>query len=298
MTNLNSLPKDIYNLLDTGYEDPSNKAFDDFGRSMADLLKRRLSQDEINRPGDKLRMSNFGSPCDRKLWYTVNEPGKKEKLNPVVRFKFLYGDIIEELVLHLAKLSGHDVKGQQDELEIEGVKGHRDAIIDGVLVDVKSANSRSFDKFKNHKLEDDDPFGYIHQLGLYLEASKDDPDLAVKGEAAFVAVDKELGHIVVDKYRKPPVDYHKEVREKKELLAREEPPKRRFPAEADGKSGNYKLGTQCSYCDFKKHCWRDSNDGQGVRTFLYSGGPRFLVKVARPPNDGVVEITEGKNGIS
>jgi hypothetical protein len=42
--------------------------------------------------------------------------------------------------------------------------GHQDAIIDGVLVDCKSASGVGFDKFKYNKLAEDDPFGYVAQL--------------------------------------------------------------------------------------------------------------------------------------
>ena len=62
----------------------------------------------------------------------------------------MFGDILEELLLFLAKEAGHTVTGQQDTLSISGVNGHRDAIIDGRLVDVKSASSYSFRKFKNN----------------------------------------------------------------------------------------------------------------------------------------------------
>lgn len=283
MKNINTLVEDIYGLFKEGV-DLNDQLLSEFSSNISNLLKTRLSKKEIERKGDTLRMSNFGTNCDRKLWYTVNEPDTAEELSPVTRFKFLYGDLIEELVLFLTKAAGHQVDGQQDEMNLHGVKGHRDAVIDGVLVDVKSANSRGFEKFAKHRVESDDPFGYLHQLGMYLEASKDDPKVLVKGEAAFLAVDKELGKLVVDKYRKPKVNYEQEVKDKRAIIQQPEPPKRHYLAEPDGQSGNYKLNTQCAYCQFKHHCWADSNGGQGIRTFIYSTGPRFLVKVARQPD--------------
>jgi hypothetical protein len=39
-----------------------------------------------------------------------------------------------------------------------------------------------------------------------------------------------------------------------------------------------KLGTGCSYCAFKKHCW------PGLRGFAYSGGPRYLTNVVKTPD--------------
>ena len=96
-------------------------------------------------------------------------------------------------------------------------------------------------------------------------------------EAAFLAIDKQLGKICLDKHPKSSVDYKSKVAETKEMLASSSPPDRPYVAEPDGKSGNMKLGVACSYCSFKKTCWPE------MRTFLYSNGPRFLTVVQRTP---------------
>lgn len=276
MKTIESLVPDIYSLVDKGVkidEEGLHKAV----HSLANILRYRLGEDR-EKSRSTLRMSNIGSECDRKLWYQVNTPEKIEKLPPNVRIKFLYGDIIEWLMLYLAELAGHKVEGQQDEISIEGVLGHRDAIIDGVLVDVKSANSRGFDKFKYHKLESDDPFGYLYQLSLYLHGSREDGRVSVKKEGAFLAVDKELGHVVLDKYRKLDIDYEKFIQSKKDIVAGSVPPRRRYLPVAHNKSGNLQLDTQCRYCGFKQECWPE------LRTFLYASGPAYLVKVVKEPD--------------
>ena len=51
-----------------------------------------------------------------------------------------------------------------------------------------------------------------------------------------------------------------------------------YSAELEGKSGNEKLGFECSYCPYKAECW------PGVRGFAYSYGPVFLTKVVRTPS--------------
>lgn len=280
MKSITTLPRDIYNLLEKG-DDVSDEALDKFASNVRELMKRRLSKDK-SREGT-LRMSNIGTPCDRKLWYTVNQPESAEPLDGKTLHKFLYGDLVEEMELFLAEASGHTVTGRQERMEVNGVVGHRDAVIDGVVVDVKSASSRGMEKFKKHTLENDDPFGYLDQLGLYLEASRDDPSVVVKGEAAFIAIDKEMGEIVVDKYKRRDIDYHELIQEKKDMVASELPPNRRYFPVPDGTSGNYKIGVECSYCPFKKTCW------PGLRTFLYSNGPRFLTQVKRTPD--VQEVT-------
>lgn len=218
-------------------------------------------------------MSNLGTKCLRKLWYTVNQSEKAEPLRPEARLKFLYGDIIETLILWLAKLAGHEVKGEQDELEINGVKGHRDAVVDGITVDVKSASSYSFRKFESGLKSSEDAFGYLDQLGAYEYAGEKGTD------SAFIAVDKTLGHITVDKHKDlGKKDYAKFVRERQAIVGQPNPPERGYFDEPDGKSGNRKLGMECSYCPFKSECW------PGLRTFIYSNGPRYLTKVIREPD--------------
>lgn len=223
-------------------------------------------------------MSNIGKPCPRQLWYEINTPEKAKQLRPEEYLKFLYGHILEELLLFLVELSGHKVEGRQDEQEIEGVKGHRDVVIDGVLVDVKSASSYSFKKFKEGRLKEDDAFGYITQLQSYLYSSQNDPKVIDKNRAAFLVIDKSLGHICLDFHEKSSFDWPKFFRERKELIQQKNPPERGFKPIPEGKSGNLKLNVNCSYCAFKDSCWPEK------RTFLYYNGPVDLVKIVRQPN--------------
>ncbi len=273
---IETLVDDIYDVLDKGLpEDYPADKIEAFGNSLASMLAQRLA-DRSGKPG--LRMSNIGTPCNRKLYYAVNNSEDAEPLTPQTRLKFLYGDIIESLILFLAEASGHTVEGTQDTQEIEGIKGHRDAVIDGEVVDVKSASSYSFQKFKEHRLAEDDPFGYIDQIQSYVEAAKNDPIVLNKDRGHFIVVDKVLGHICLDTHQKSKFPIEKKYQYKKEMVARDEPPARGFDPEPDGKSGNKKLPMICSYCDFKKKCHPN------LRTFLYSRGPVFLTEVKKEPN--------------
>ena len=96
------------------------------------------------KPRGYLSFSSIGSPCKRKLWYKINEPGIARPLSPADLLKFFYGDMIEELILTIAESSGHTVTGQQDRMRINDLAGHRDAVIDGMTIDVKSASPYSF----------------------------------------------------------------------------------------------------------------------------------------------------------
>lgn len=270
-----NLVADIYGLLDGKAKISPERI-----KVLADRLAQTIG-DNLN-DGNKqhyLRISNFGTECERKLWYYINTPEDAEPLEPHARFKFLIGHILEDLGLFLTEETGRKVTKRQHEVELHGVKGHIDALVDGVLFDVKSTSVRQFDKFKLHQLEKDDPFAYKAQLNMYMEALKEDPDLSVKGEYAFLAINKELGHMVVDRYRtQKDKDWEQEVSDKRAVLARASPPGRAYTDVPDGASGNRQLPVACRYCPYKQTCW------PGLRTFVYSNGPRYLTTVAREPN--------------
>ena len=268
---IETLVADIYDLFRRDDWNPDPDLVRDFGLKLGQHIANRASE---SRGQPSLRLSNLGTP-DRKLWFTVNAPEKSEPLPPEARIKFLFGDILEELLLFLAKEAGHDVQGQQDEIEINGVKGHRDAVIDGRVVDCKSASSYSFRKFESNGLRSDDPFGYLNQLGSYLAGS---PDATERDVASFLVIDKTLGKITLDTYPKDDTDYDQLVEHKRSVLALPEPPPEKcYPDEPEGKSGNRKLAVGCSYCPFKHDCW------EGLRTFIYSTGPTFLTEVVKEP---------------
>ena len=283
MKSIKTLVADIENvLLQKGGWDNAAKEY--LLKNIGESADRRLLPTSGASHTRTLRMSNVGTPCTRKLWYYCNLPETTEvTTSPSMSLKYFYGDILESLVLSLAKAAGHEVTGEQDEVTVDGIKGHRDCIIDGMVVDVKSASSQSFKKFRDHQLMTEDPFGYIAQLTGYLTAAQNDPLVTEKNKAAFLAVDKTLGHIVLDVY-----DLRDEVEDYPSKLAKVKAdvnnlsvtPPRGFKDVPDGKSGNMKLDSACSYCDFKHLCW------PGLKQYNYSTGPRFLTVVKREPKVG------------
>ena len=68
-----------------------------------------------------LRMSNVGRPS-RQLWYDIKSNDEQEELAPSVMFRFLYGHVVEELLLFFVDLAGHKVENQQDEVDVLGLK--------------------------------------------------------------------------------------------------------------------------------------------------------------------------------
>lgn len=204
---------------------------------------------------------------------------------PKTLFKFLYGDMIEIAMIFLAKEAGHTVTHEQHTVEVDGVLGHTDCVIDGIPVDVKSASSFSFQKFKEGGFKFDDPFGYVAQLSGYCHALSESGDVE-GGRGAFLVADKVHGDIClaeIDGYDirgNPPLPRIQHLRS---IIKEPTPPPRCYEDIPEGKSGNRKLGVGCSYCAFKDECWKDANNGQGLRKYIYSRGPVWLTNVAREP---------------
>ena len=268
---LDTLVPDMYKLLHGDVDhvpNGDNKSL--FYKNVGRALYRKFGSDFDYEP--RLRMSNIGKPA-RQVWYDINKAPKERMTAPTLN-KFFFGDFIEEWVVLLAREAGHFVQDTQKEVEIDGVKGRMDCKIDGVVVDVKSASSYAFKKFKNNTLAKDDPFGYIDQISGYAQAEG-------QNEAAFLAMDKQNGDIGLLKV--PTRDVRPRIKMLKAALEKDTPPERCYKDVPEGQYGNKVLAMECSYCPFKQHCWADANDGVGLRGFHYSYGPKFFTKVAKEP---------------
>ena len=282
MKTIDTLVSDIYSLFEASVPDMSDdevdKIINKFGDALKVHLKRFIYEEERRR--DTLRLSAIGKP-ERQQWYSAS-PYSKVKENIEIqgkdKIKFLYGYILEELLLTLSSLSGHEVKDEQKEVSVEGVLGHQDAVIDNVLVDCKSSSGRGFDKFKNNYVSSDDPFGYIAQISSYAEANG-------LTEAAFLAINKQTGEICLSKvHSMEMINASDRVKYIKDMVNQSNPPAKCYSDVPDGKSGNRKLAIGCIYCDYKRDCWKDANNGQGLRVFVYAPNPRYLTQVSKMPN--------------
>lgn len=231
-----------------------------------------------------LRLSKMGPICPRHLWYSIHHPELAEDLPPEAIFKFSYGHTIETMAIALAKEAGHEVTGEQDELVVDGIKGHRDCVLDGYIVDVKSCSSRMFEKFVKKTIATDDPFGYLDQLDGYMVGSAEDDLVRVKDTAFIWAIDKTLGKMVLYEHKLRKENILNRINDHKRVVSAVQPPECQCGIIADGKSGNYRLDTKGSYSPYKYVC------KPGLRTFIYSDGPRYLTKVARRPEPHIIEL--------
>lgn len=271
--NIDSLIKDIYRYLES-YTVVTPEQSAELALFLSQVICEKLSA--YRKPA--LSMSCIGHPV-RKLKLELEHPIKPTGKQ---RLRFLYGDILETLLLWLAKQAGHTVESQQDTVEVDGVKGHIDAIVDGVLVDAKSCSPQSYKKFASGTLPSCDPFGYLAQISGYKEYLK-------KERASFLAIDKVSGDLCLytpdAEYELP--DPHKVIENAREAIATKDftklpPCEQPVPA---GKSGNMKLSTGCKYCSFRGKCW------PGLRVFQYKTGPEYFTKVVKEPSDKIKEIT-------
>lgn len=283
---INTLVKDIYSLLQT-----KNWMTPELAQWRAEIDSQRLMAHFNEEQEARLRLSQMGPKCPRELWYSVNAAELAEPLQPWTINKFAYGHMIESYALMLVKASGHSLEGMQDAVTVDGVTGHRDAVVDGCLVDVKSCNSLSFEKFKTRRIAEDDSFGYLDQLDGYSLGGLDDPLIRVKDKSYILAVDQVKGHIhLYEHINRPSIS--ERIKKYKEITSLNKPPACTCQTVEDGKSGNIKLGVKASYSRFKWECFPN------LRCFIYSDGPRYLTKVVREPREDVPEVDKHGNYIS
>jgi hypothetical protein len=275
---IDTLVEDIYSLFTSEKEV-------DISPDNIEILSKEITRsvsfalNESRKKKKTLRLSLIGHP-DRKIWYTINNDKENtgEDLQGSDYIKFLYGNILESLLVFLCRAAGHSVTDQQKELKVEGITGHQDARVDDVLIDFKSASSFSFKKFKDGAIFKDDPFGYIPQLSAYAHANK------VK-DAGFIVIDKSSGEIAYcPVHHMEMINAEERINHLKKMVKSPIIPDRCYDDVPDGKSGNRRLAVGCSFCEYKRECWSSANNGTGLREFKYANGSKFFTQVERTPD--------------
>ena len=276
---LSTLVPDIYQhleLLSDGTPLPiSDKEIDETTEAIRSCLLAWARPEERNRDFT-VRMSNVGKP-DRQLWYEKRDPAGRGSIDAPTQVKFLYGHLLEEIVLMLVRMTEHKVTDEQKEVVVEGITGHMDCKIDGEVVDIKTASRFAFNKFKEGRLAQDDPFGYLGQLAAYEAAEGTE-------NGGFLVLNKESGELcmcVPDDLDKPNIKT--KITNLLSALDLETQPDFCYPVVPDGKKGNMKLSKGCSWCSYKHDCYKDSNDGLGLRAFKYANSMTYLTEVVVLP---------------
>jgi len=280
VNSIHRLIPDIYNIIRRKDGWFTDELAQTLSKEISLRLQKSFNEDKEART---LRISRLGNQCPCALWHSLHTPELAEPMPPWAEVKFAFGHILEALAISLAKASGHEVVGEQDEVCLDGVLGHRDCVIDGCIVDVKSCSSIAFKKFKDKTFSDaTDSFGYLTQLDGYVVASADDPLVSVKDKGYILAIDKTLGHMALYEHTVRPEHILQRIGEYKRIAEANICPNCQCGTREYGKSGNIALDVRASYSPYKYCCFPE------LRTFIYADGPVYLTKVVRKPD--VLEV--------
>jgi hypothetical protein len=275
LTSIHTLVPDILELLKT-----KNWMTPALAKELGDAVAQKIKEQFEREQSPSLRLSKMGPRCNKALWHSIHTPGEAEALPPWAHNKFSLGHFQEAYGLILCKAAGHRVEGEQHECELDGIKGHIDAIVDGCILDFKSCSSRQYLKYKTGsvRLEGNDTFGFLFQLDGYVTACRDSPLVDVKDKGYIFAMHKELGHVCLYEHNTRASSIKQRIAECKSVVAASNPPPCTCETTPHGASGNIALGTRASYDDFKWCCFPN------LRCFLYADKPVYLTKVVRKPD--------------
>ncbi len=96
---LETLPTDIYSLFNPNETHEVNEEYlNEFTEGLKAIIRTRFTKADTDR--GPLRFSALGRP-DRQIWYDAHPNGTKEEMSGQTYYKFLFGDVIEQLLLYL-----------------------------------------------------------------------------------------------------------------------------------------------------------------------------------------------------
>lgn len=285
---LATLVQDIYQVAFDGVPLGANvdEAIVEYATRSGEMMGKKLYSEEriVKDYADKtIRMSELGTFCTRQLilkWYApeLGKPPYTYKPDPTLGVKFGYGNLIEEFVLTLAEACGHKVEDKQRKVSLPPiggwiVQGSIDCVIDGTLVDVKSASKFAFDKYaKEGFTVENDSFGYSFQLNGYKYALEH--ETGQPHATQFLFVEKETGRIQLVAPRHISLsDIDKRVKEVAKAAETYQATKK-LPPTVKTKAHKYgeQLDITCSYCNFKHACFPD------MFTYSDRGRPVHITK--------------------
>lgn len=157
---------------------------------------------------------------------------------------FFAGDMAELAIVQVAKVAGCEITAcglQQESIELEGMRGRPDGVLNGAyLVEVKSMSSFGFKDFERGVLDE----GYRYQCNAGMEALKLD-------KCVVVALNKDAGVLAEMVISKDP-DIVADIKERIGVLSKatkESLPDRPFKPDAKGF-----YPWNCRYCAWYKTC--------------------------------------------
>jgi hypothetical protein len=262
--------EDIDNKSADQFEDLINEFGENCKKALRECLLAKRSEEPF-----RLRMSNLGKPLRQLMLEKLHGRGP---MDAQMKLKMTYGYIWESFMLFLLKAAGLELEEQKNvSLDIPlgdekvSVKGTWDIKINGMLYDIKSASSWSFDyKFTNFEnMEKDDPFGYCGQAFGYSIAEK-------VPFGGWIVCDKSDGRIKVvpipqDNYRDLAKKYYADFKTKVAALFTDNVPMPPCDGEVDEtfrkvKTGNKVLNDSCKFCSHKYLCHPELKYKEAVKS--------------------------------
>lgn len=191
-----------------------------------------------------MRLSSLGK-CMRQQAYRLlgfEENGKE--IDARAKMVFFMGDLTELAIVQLARAAGCNITDfgmNQKTVEIEGIQGHPDGIIDGdTLLEVKSMSSFSFQAFQDQQIDE----GYRYQCNAYMHA------LGLS-QTCIVGLNKDAGVLhewIINKDQTIVDDIIRRIGELR-AVTRDSLPRQPYSPNEKGF-----LPWQCLYCGFWKTC--------------------------------------------
>lgn len=185
-----------------GEAEISEELIEEFGELCKASLRKQFTP---NKREFKIRVSQIGKSLRQQQCELLDcETDEEEPYNTIL--KFLYGDVVEAILVVLLKASGTKIQelSKKVKLPIGGIEieGELDVKINDKIYDIKSASPFSYDnKFSRgfDYVNEVDNFGYVTQLYLYAEAEK-------CGVGGWIVMNKINGEVQVVE---PPIEDNK-----------------------------------------------------------------------------------------
>ena len=274
--------------------------------------------------------AHASTKCYLQSWFKHNQ-FPKEKLSPRTQSVFRIGGIVEVELYAMALFAGAEVTNWQQQMSIVRAGWPTNNFLDFIhkspidgkrrVVDAKTMASFSYERMLKQGV--DDSFGYLGQMSSYIEWCLEN-DLVDCDEGIFLCFKKDTGHIGESVVRMDPllikqanasaqtIQQHTEYKvctaPHEEDITRCEvcrgvplvdvggadsrrPPRPPGYEPVDVK-GRWKLGLQCTYCDYKFSCW--TRPHQRVQIEVTDHGLPAPQYSELPEQQITVEVERGK----
>lgn len=228
-----------------------------------------------------LRMSNVGKPsCQLQL---QAQGAKPEERTYDFKMRMIMGDLMEATLIALMEASGIEIKSKHEKVSYKiddtVINGEYDIELEDGIWDIKTASPFAFEhKFNSttayERIKSNDSFGYVAQGTGYGMASG-------KPFKGWIALNKSTGEIAfadaIDSSQEKD-EVNEKIRDAIVATNGSKPFERQFSDVPEvfykKETGNRTLCMECSWCDYKHHCW----DNLEFRRQLPSKGknPKFV----------------------